>query len=87
VFSELREGFESLFTSASFTAVTEANGFIEASIGNPTKWAPNEYVMISTWVDVQGFIDYADTGWYEAHTPKGMDKFLDACWIHHYASF
>jgi len=37
VFSELREGFEFLFTSASLAAVKEANGFIEANIGNPTK--------------------------------------------------
>jgi len=42
--------------------------------------------MISTWVDEQGLIDFADTGWYEAHIPKGMDKFLDACWIYHYTS-
>ena len=53
----------SLFTSASLAAVKEANGFIEASISYPTKWAPNEYVMNSTWVDEQGLIDFADTGW------------------------
>ena len=45
IFAELREKFEPLFQSASLAAIIEAKGFIEASTGKPTQWAPNEYVL------------------------------------------
>ena len=59
IFAELREEFEPLFQSVSLAAVIEAKGFIEVSIGKPTQWAPNEYVMISVWDCEQNLIDFA----------------------------
>ena len=85
--SELREEFEPLFQSVSVASVSEASGFIEASIGKPTRWAPDEYVMISVWASEQSLIDFVGINWNEAHIPQGMEKFVDTCWVHHYRSF
>ena len=45
IFVELLEEFEPLFQRTSLAVVIEAKGFIKASIGKPTPWAPNEYVL------------------------------------------
>lgn len=85
--ANLCDEFERLFQSVSLASVNEAPGFIEATIGKPTQWAPYEYVMISVWKDEQSLIDFAGTDWNIAHIPDGMEHFVDECWVHHYHSF
>lgn len=85
--AELRDEFEPLFQSVSLAAVSNASGFIEASIGKPTKWAPDEYVMISAWANEQSLVDFVGADWNEAHIPDGMEKYVDTCRVHHYRSF
>lgn len=87
IIADLRDEFEPLFQSVSLTSVNVAPGFIEATIGKPTQWTPYEYVMISVWKDEQSLIDFAGTDWKAAHIPKGMERFVDECWVHHYHSF
>ena len=87
IIAELRDEFEPLFQSKSLAAVNDAPGFIEASIGQPTSWTPDEYVMISVWENEQSLIDFVGSDWNQAHIPAGMEKFVDTCWVHHYKSF
>lgn len=84
---ELREQFEPLFETNSTASVRGAEGFISVSIGKPTCWAPNEYVMISTWKDEGAIKAYAGESWNSPHIPEGMEKFVVECWVHHYVSF
>jgi len=82
----LRDEFESKFESISVAAVKEADGSISVSIGKPTKWAPDEYVMISQWENEESLRKFAGENWCQAHIPAGMEKFVEECWVHHFES-
>ena len=57
------------------------------TIGRPTRWAPEEYVMLSVWENEQSVKDFAGEQWNQAVIPDGMEKFVADCWVHHYAMF
>ncbi|WP_120497253.1 antibiotic biosynthesis monooxygenase [Kiloniella sp. EL199] len=84
---ELREEFETLYRVKSIDAVQNAEGFISVTIGKPTVWAPDEYVMVSTRTNETALKKFAGEKWSEAHIPSGMEKFVIDCWVHHYESF
>ncbi len=87
IVAALREEFEPLFQEVSVAAVEGVEGFVSVQIGKPTRWAPDEYVMISVWESEDALKAFAGEQWSEAHIPEGMEKFVDAAWVHHYASF
>ena len=82
--SELREAFESKFTTVSVDSVKNQKGFMSVSIGKPTKWSPNEYVMVSKWDSEQSLEAFIGKSWNQAHIPEGMEKFVKQCWVNHY---
>jgi heme-degrading monooxygenase HmoA len=83
----LHQEFEAKFTSISMDVVKSQQGLIRASIGRPTQWSPNEYAMVTTWQDEQCLIAFAGESWNQAVIPKGMEKFVTMCWVHHYENF
>ena len=80
----MREEFEAKFASISINAVNNAEGSISVTIGMPTKWAPDEYAMISHWQDVQFLEAFASEDWSQPHIPDGMARFVDEMWVHHF---
>ncbi len=84
---ELRQEFEDKFSSISVHVVNEAPGFISVSILKPTKWAPDEYAMISQWEDEAALKAFAGEEWSHAVIPPGMEKFVVECRVHHYESW
>ena len=84
---EFREEFEAKFAEISVKAVEECTGHISVSIGKPTKWSPDEYVMISEWEDESALKNFAGESWSKAFIPPGMEKFLVECWVHHYEDY
>lgn len=85
--SRLRDEFELKFADISVRAVETKPGFVSSSIGKPTKWAPDEYVMISCWENEQALRNFAGENWQEAVIPAGMDKFVLECAVHHYKTW
>mgnify|MGYP003403121689 FL=1 len=83
----LRQEFEAKFSSVSVHAVDQAQGFLAVSILKPTKWAPDEYAMISQWENEAALQAFAGEEWRRAVIPPGMEKFVVECWVHHYASW
>jgi heme-degrading monooxygenase HmoA len=83
----LRDEFERKFADVSVKAVESSRGFITVTIGKPTKWAPDEYVMISQWENEAAIKNFAGEAWNQAHIPSGMEKFVREYWVHHYVSF
>jgi len=57
--AHLHAEFEPLFQSVSVRAVENCDGFIRVTIGKPTVYAPNEYVMVSCWQDEVSLIKFA----------------------------
>lgn len=85
--AELRAEFEAKFAEISVEAVMSASGSLSATILKPTPWAPDEYAMISEWQDENALRAFAGDQWSEAVIPPGMDRFVKACWVHHYHSW
>ena len=84
---ELREEFEEKFSSVSIRAVNEAQGFLSVTILKPTKWAPDDYSMVSQWENEVALRGFAGEQWVYAVIPPGMEKFVIEYWVHHYKSW
>ena len=84
---ELREEFEARFAEISVKAVEDCAGHISVTIAKPTKWSPDEYVMISKWEDESALINFAGESWNQAVIPRGMEKYIVEFWIHHYENY
>lgn len=79
--------FEEKFATISVGTVRKAEGSLECTIGRPTEWAPEEYVMISRWRDIESLIRFAGDTWNQAVIPHGMEQFITSCELHHYEVF
>lgn len=84
---KLRTEFEEQFSDISVNVVKSSPGLISVDIGKPTKWNPDEYVMISVWKSESVLIQFAGEDWSQPHIPAGMEQFIQQCWVHHYGSF
>ena len=85
--AELRAEFETKFAEISVDTVKRASGSLSAVILKPTPWAPDEYAMISEWQDENALRAFAGDNWTRAVIPPGMEKFIKACWVHHYSTW
>jgi heme-degrading monooxygenase HmoA len=84
---EFHQEFEAKFLTVSIPKVQAAQGFVAVTVGRPTQWATEEYVMISSWENEQAVINFAGEQWNQAVIPEGMDKYVAECWVHHYENF
>ncbi len=82
-----RQAFEAKFATLSVSAVESQPGFISVEIGKPTKWTPDEYVMISRWENEESLRQFVGDSWNEAHIPEGMEKYVGECWVHHFREY
>jgi heme-degrading monooxygenase HmoA len=87
VHKDLHREFEEKFLSVSIPAVKSHKGLISISVDRPTRWAPEEYVMVSTWECEDDLVGLAGERWNQAFIPKGMEKYIKECWVHHYEIF
>lgn len=84
--TELHIEFEIKFKEISVPVVKNYKGLISLEIGRPTKWNPQEFIMISQWETEKDLIEFAGQNWNQAHIPKGMEKFISECSVSHYES-
>ena len=84
---ELRSDFEEKFRSISIPAVQAQPGFASVSIGKPTRWSPDEYVMVSVWKDEAALEGFAGRDWNRPVIPAGMEQFVVETQVHHYENF
>ena len=82
-----KEEFEDLFSSVALHKIHEAAGYISASIHKPSKWAPDEYAMISQWEGEASLKAFFGEECNQALITRGTEKFVVACWVHHYESW
>lgn len=84
IHKELHNEFEIKFKEISVPVVKNYNGLISLDLGKPTKWNPNEFVMVSRWEKEEHLINFAGDKWNEAHIPQGMEKYIKQCSVSHY---
>lgn len=77
----------SLDSRVSVPFVEAEPGFVSVTVGRPTQWAPEEYVMLSVWRSEADIAAFAGENWNSAVIPQGMEKYVSECWVHHYENF
>ena len=83
----LRSEFESKFASISVDAVSKQEGFVSVTIGKPSQWDPDEYVMVSHWESEEALMLFCGESWSQPHIPEGMEKYVKECSVSHYHEF
>lgn len=83
----LHTEFEDRFLSISVPHVRSASGLVSVTIGRPTRWEPDHYVMVSVWRDEASLVSFAGDDWSKAVIPSGMERFVERCWVHHFELF
>lgn len=83
----LRHDFERDFVNVSIPLIQSHPGLLSVKIGKPTRWAPDEYVMISHWKSVEDIRDFVGEEWYQPLIPNGMEKYVVQTWVHHFEEF
>ena len=81
---ELRAEFERKFLEISVPYVQHSKGYRSHSVGYPTKWKPDEYMLLTNWENEQALEEFAGTYWNKAVIPVGMEKFVAECWVDHF---
>jgi len=84
---ERRAAFEKDFVEISIPLIKSHPGLVSVFIGKPTRWAPDEYVMISRWKGIADLEDFVGTNWNQPVIPAGMEKYVVQCWVHHFEGF
>ena len=83
----LHAEFEKNFLGISVPFVKAHKGLVSVTVGRPTKWASDEYVMISVWHTEADLVAFGGDNWNKALIPQGMEKYISECWVHHYENF
>ena len=84
--AKLHAEFEIKFKEISVPVVKNYKGLISLEIGRPTKWNPEEFIMISLWESEKDLIEFAGQNWNQAHIPLGMEKYIAECSVSHHES-
>ena len=79
--------FEEKFLTVSVPFVRSAAGCVSLTVGRPTKWSADEYVMVSVWQSEAVLAAFAGKDWSQPVIPRGMERFIAECWVHHYENF
>ena len=81
---DYRKDFERDFKSISIETVKNHEGLISCNIGGPTKWNPDDYVMVTYWEDESSLEKFAGNNWNQAIIPIEMQKYPQAFSVAHY---
>lgn len=87
IHANLRAEFEPRFNSLSKGMVEQASGCIQLTVLRPSKWAPNEYAMISEWECEADLAAFAGNNWCESVIPIEMEKYANSHSVSHYLSW
>ncbi len=82
----LHKEFESKFISISVPHVLSFDGLISITIGRPSKWNPDEFVMVSVWENERAIRKMAGRNWNKGYIPAGMEKYILTCSVDHFDS-
>lgn len=83
---EYRDDFERDFNTVSVDTVKNHKGLISCHIAGPTKWNPDDYVMVTHWEDEESLVAFAGENWNQAIIPPRMRKYPKTFHVAHYRS-
>ena len=86
IHSEFRAEFERDFNTISVDTVNNHKGLISCRVGGPTKWNPDDYVMVTCWEDDDSLAAFAGEEWNQAIIPQEMQKYPKSFRVAHFDS-
>lgn len=87
ILPDRHQTYENFLLNTAIPLVRSQKGVLETSIGRPTAQAPNEYVFVSTWQDLDALKQFAGEEWDKAVIQPELVPLLQECFIHHYEQF
>ena len=81
---EYRDDFERDFKTISVETVQKNKGLISCQIGGPSKWNPDDYVMVTCWEDETALGEFAGENWNQAVIPEEMQQYPKTFSVAHY---
>ena len=79
-----QEAFERFFFDTALPILKSQRGMLKVSIGTPMSASPNEFLMITTWADLEALQRFAGTNWQEAVIDPKEAPLLRKTFVHHY---
>ena len=73
--ADLRSEFEHKFNTLSKSIIENASGCNRLSVLKPSKWAPDEYAMISERENEAALAAFVGENWNTAVIPSGMKRY------------
>lgn len=82
--ADRQDEFEHKFRTVSVPLTRSQRGLHSVSIGRPTRWNPEEFVMVSVWRDEESIAAFVGAAWNQPHIPKGMEHLIASCTVDHF---
>jgi len=82
-----RAEFEIKFNTLSKQMLENAPGCTNYEVLRPSKWAPDEYAMMSEWQNESALIAFAGEDWNTSVVPISMKKYSKSHSVCHYESW
>lgn len=79
-----RAEFERAFREVSVPLVEGKEGYLSHVVGYPTKWKPDDYLLLTNWTGEDALVRFAGDDWKRAVIPPGMESFVADCWVDHF---
>jgi len=79
--------FEIKFNTLSKGLLQNAPGCASFDVLRPSKWAPDEYAMISRWEHEAALVAFVGENWNESVIPSEMEKFVRSHSTYHFRSW
>lgn len=76
--------FQSFFTGEAVSIVRRFPGLVSVTVGLPSDSAPREFLMITTWRDLDSLKEFTGESWKEAVVKPEEAPLLDEVIVHHY---
>lgn len=85
--ANFRSEFEHKFNTLSKRLLENASGCNGLSVLKPSKWAPDEYAMISEWENETALAEFVGAHWNMSVIPSEMQKYAKNHSVSHYLSW
>ena len=79
-----RADFERDFIDISVSYVKKQAGYLSHTVGYPTAWQPNDYLLVINWRDEEALHAFAGEAWNKPVIPGGMEHYVVDCWVDHF---
>ena len=83
----LNDDFERFLREGPIPKITSLPGLVAQHVGRPTSAAPDEFVYVSVWKDLESLRTFAGDDWEHAVIDPEEEHLLLETFIHHYESF